>query len=228
MLQKLQERAYSVFATFHTGIASVHTATHKVSDNPDAPDVLEVLGGRTSVISGKSSSSSPSSNPVSSPRSHQSLGEDNAGSPRDLGDSQMEYGHFDTQAVPHDAGLRGAGLYYTAPRAESAVGMLHQTVEAGAAAPPPVLGYDQPVFVAAQRYADLGGSEYMHTQGLHPHAQPHLVPLSHAGPPAHQQHHPHASAVPMEYTSTLTGQQQTQEDIWRSFVHQLGLQGANS
>ncbi|EGN96533.1 hypothetical protein SERLA73DRAFT_93018 [Serpula lacrymans var. lacrymans S7.3] len=64
MLQKLRQRAFATFTAAQTGILDRSSPT---SSNPSAPDELEVLGGRKSIITNKSPSSSPASHATSSP-----------------------------------------------------------------------------------------------------------------------------------------------------------------
>src|SRR6266481_122359 len=65
MLQKLLKRAQTTFAAFCAG-----SPPDRISTSRRNPDELEVLGGRKSVITSKSSSNSPASNPASSSPAH--------------------------------------------------------------------------------------------------------------------------------------------------------------
>jgi len=79
MLQKLLKRAQTSFAAFHAGYPHDNTLTSR--SKSDEPDELEILGGRKSVITSKSSSNSPASNPAASSDQQQPFSTDTQSGP---------------------------------------------------------------------------------------------------------------------------------------------------
>lgn len=195
MLQKLLKRAQTTYVAFHTGSPPDRISTRHKSDEPDE---LEVLGGRTSVITSKSSSNSPTSEPAASAPSHRlSLSTDMQG------DMLLQ------SARPQDEGRPSISNYYSLsqPFIDMQASRDFNMTPQSAITPSDVYGYAQGLPSAVQSPFQQGNQTY--TLGHHHQHSAYMQA------PNHQLQHLGLVDVALHT--------QTQNDIWRDFMGHLGL-----
>jgi hypothetical protein len=196
MLQKLLKRAQTTYVAFRTGSPPDRISTRH---NSDEPDELEVLGGRTSVITSKSSSNSPTSNPAASSPSHRlSLSTDMQG------DMSMQ------SARPKDERRPSISNYYSLsqPLIDMQVGREFNMTPPSVMTPSDGYGYAQGLPSAVQSPFQQGNQAYTLGHHLPQHS-------TYMQAPNHRLQHPG-----LVDTALHT---QTQNDIWRDFMGHLGL-----
>jgi len=230
MVRNLWRRAYSVFTAFHTGVAD--SRAYKPADDPNSPDELEVLGGRKSVISNKSQSNTPSSkeSSSSSPR-REALMEYYEDLDKQGFDQGRDYEMVDPAGwYPGGVGLPYSVQHQTAQYEQS--GLRHELP--GIQAPVPVHSLTQRSVVGDDGHASSFG--YPTRPGPDSmQSQPHPlltsselmvypnVPSEHSVYPAqHQRPRPDPTVL-----GVLADHELNQEDVWRNFMRELGLQNTD-
>ncbi|PBK60443.1 hypothetical protein ARMSODRAFT_966033 [Armillaria solidipes] len=212
MLHKLRDRANHSFSAF-TATGQSFPDDRPCAD-PDAPDELAVLGGRKSVINKKASSHSPSSND-----SHQNLsasylygdGSDSGSSPPASHDSGSGSGGDALMDYYDDLGTSGLSPTYQAVSIPD--GQTHNgyDLSLGDMSPQSAQQYVQPQ-TPSYSMQPRGQVQQMYTtpnvQSVHPSFQ--AISVDQA-------------LAPMGYAFSAT-QDQTQDDIWRNFVREFGLE----
>jgi len=195
MLQKLLKRAQTTYVTFHMGSPPDRTSTVHKSDEPDE---LEVLGGRTSVITSKSPSNSPTSNPaVSSPSHRLSLSTD------------MQRDTLPQSAQPQDEGRPSISNYYnlSQPLIDMQASRDFNLTSPSVITPSDGYGYAQGLPTAVQSPFQQGNQGYTLGHHIPQHS-------AYTQAPNHQLQHPGLD---------IALHTQTQNDIWRDFMGHLGL-----
>ncbi|KAK0488806.1 hypothetical protein IW261DRAFT_1327039 [Armillaria novae-zelandiae] len=213
MLHKLRDRANHSFSAFTATGQSL--PDDRPCADPDAPDELAVLGGRKSVINKKASSHSPSSND-----SHQNLsasylygdGSDSGSSPPASHDSGSGSGGDALMDYYDDLGTSGLSPTYQAVTIPD--GQTHNgyDLSLGDMSPQSAQQYVQPQTPSYSMQQPRGQVQQMYTtpnvQSVHPSFQ--AISVDQA-------------LAPMGYAFSAT-QDQTQDDIWRNFVREFGLE----
>lgn len=215
MLHKLRDRANHRFSAF-TATGQSPPDDRPCAD-PDAPDELAVLGGRKSLINKKPTSHSPSSND-----SHQNLsatylypgdGSDSGSSPPASHDSGSGSGGDGLMDYYDDLGTSGLSspTYQAVPISD---GQTHA-------------GYDLSLnnmnLPSAQQYVQSPTSSYSMQQPRGQVQQQMYNPDVQSVHPSFQAISVDQALAPMGYAFSAT-QDQTQDDIWRNFVREFGLE----
>jgi len=194
MLQKLLKRAQTTFAAFYAGYPHNRTLTSR--SKSDEPDELEILGGRKSVVTSKSPSNPPGSNPsASSPDQQVSFSADIPSAPQqydEVPQALLNYYHTPGQTR---VGTQVSGDFDITPSSfiAPACGYRYARGMPGVVQPPFQQGdqaYTQGHYLPQQ-------GMYMQTSIYQPQ-QPALIDI------------------------TMTNER-TQDDIWQEFMGHLGL-----
>ncbi|KAH7923981.1 hypothetical protein BV22DRAFT_1167136 [Leucogyrophana mollusca] len=197
MLEKLRHRAFAAFTAAKTGVPN--PSGHSVSRNPSVPDELEVLGGRKSVITSTSPSTSPSSTSSGNASSEEFT--------RQLGSTHPSL-------LQYYQALGNPGLVLPATKDFEMGGMDPNAYYDSAAGMQDSFNTPSPFFDPALQASMTGYLQEAYANQNAGVAQQPAV-YYHQQQPLQQQ--------PQHQVAYGTIEPHNQEEVWRDFIHHLGL-----